>query len=402
MSEKRFLKEILESTSAYKYESIIAVLNKSPELVLEELKSAELTGRGGAAFPVYQKWMSVYEKENVVLICNGDEGEPGTFKDRYIMENRPELMLEGVFIGAYVLRAENIYIYIRGEYKNALYKVKKALKEAEKIIKLINSKSEKNININIVTGVGAYVCGDETSLINSIQGIRPNSRIKPPYPFEKGLRGRPTIVNNVETFSNIPLIIRDGGINYSKLGCGTSRGTKLVCLSGLVKRPGVYEVEFGMQTIREIIYNLGGGLKNNENLKFVIPGGVSTEVLNEKEIDVKYTHKDIKDAGSLLGSGAMIVAGESVDAVETACNVADFFMRETCGICFPCKEGNRQIHHLLNKIINGQGEERYLKLIEDITETTTLSARCGLGQSAGNLILSTIKKFRGDYMRYLI
>lgn len=401
MCEKKYLKEVIEEKSIYQYKNLDKVIAMGKDKAFYEIEKAGLTGRGGAGFNTAAKWKYSIDKENVVLICNGDEGEPGTFKDRYILENKPEIMIEGLLISAFILGAEEVYIYIRGEYIKAIEETKKALGKIDTLKKILNDATGKELEIKVITGAGAYVCGDETSLINSIEGKRPNSRVKPPFPAEKGLFGKPTVVNNVETLSNIPLIIRDGGDYYSTLGTESSRGTKLICLSGKVKNGGVYEVEFGKMTIRDIINKLGGGIKEERRIKFVIPGGISTAVLSEEELDTLYEYKAMIEKGTSIGSGAVIVADEDTDTVAMACNASDFFMGETCGICFPCKEGNRQIHHILEKIISGKGEERDLELIEEISNTTALSARCGLGQSSGNLILSTIKKLRGDYMKYI-
>jgi NADH-quinone oxidoreductase subunit F len=402
MKEYKYIKEIIEKGSVeWPYRFFHQGMEMGRERCFRELEKSGLVGRGGAAFPTSKKWGSVWDAENVVLICNADEGEPGTFKDRYIMENNPAFLLESMLLSAFIVNARALYIYIRGEYTQAISLMKKEIDQAEVLLDAYREKTGVKLEVEVVVGQGAYVCGDETSLINSIEGVRPNSRIKPPYPTQKGLFDAPTIVNNVETLCNLSLIIRDGGDFFSSLGVEGSRGTKLISLSGKIKNPGVYEIEMGKVSLREIIEELGGGIKGDHELKFVIPGGISTQLFVENEIDVMVDYCSLKQAGSALGSGAIIVADDTVNAVEMAKNAADFFSKETCGICFPCKEGNRQIHNMLNKIYVFEGKREYLKLIREISETTSRAARCGLGQSAGNLLVSAIEKIPGDFTYYL-
>ncbi len=402
MKESIYLKKLIDQGPlAWDYHFLFQGIEMGRESCFRELEKSELVGRGGAAFPTARKWKAVWDKDDVVLICNADEGEPGTFKDRYIMENNPAYLLESMLLSAFIVNARELYIYIRGEYRQAIAMMKSEINKAEAVIEALQEKTGVKLRVEVVVGQGAYVCGDETSLINSIEGVRPNSRIKPPYPTAKGLFNHPTIVNNVETLCNLPLIIRDGGAFYSTMGVEGSRGTKLISLSGRIKEPGVYEVELGKVSLREIIFDLGGGIIDNRELKFVIPGGISTQLLINDEIDVKVDYCSMKKAGSALGSGAVIVADDTVNAVEMAKNAADFFSKETCGICFPCKEGNRQIHTMLSKIHAFEGRWEYLELIREISETTSRAARCGLGQSAGNLLVSAIEKIPNDFERYL-
>lgn len=402
MKEIIYMKELIEQDSReWAYRLLIQGMEMGREGCFRELEKSELVGRGGAAFPTARKWKSAWDREHVVLICNADEGEPGTFKDRYIMENNPAYLLESMMLSAFIVNAQELYIYIRGEYTQAIELMKSEINQAEAMINAYQEKTGVRLRIEVVVGQGAYVCGDETSLINSIEGVRPNSRIKPPYPTQKGLFGHPTIVNNVETLCNLPLIIRDGGEFYSSMGVAGSRGTKLISLSGKINNPGVYEIEMGKVSLREIIDDLGGGVRGNRELKFVIPGGISTQLFVEDEIDVKMDYCSLKKAGSALGSGAVIVADDTVNAVEMAMDAADFFARETCGICFPCKEGNRQIHTMLSKIYAFEGKVKYLELVREISETTSRAARCGLGQAAGNLLVSAIEKIPEDFEYYL-
>jgi NADH-quinone oxidoreductase subunit F len=402
VKEERYLKELIEAdTAQWEYKFLQKAFELGREESFAQLEKSELVGRGGAGFPTPVKWSFVADKEDVILICNADEGEPGTFKDRFIMENNPHLLLEGILISAFILQAKEAYIYIRGEYKNSIANLKNAVEDSEKILEWYRQNINGTFTINVVEGAGAYICGDETSLINSIEGTRPASRMKPPYPAQEGLFNEPTIVNNVETLTNLPFIIRDGGEKYAKRGVEKSRGTKLISISGKVNDPGVYEVEMGKVTMKELIFDIAGGIKNGNKIKFVIPGGVSTQVLTSEELDVPLDYESLKEAGSSLGSGAVIVADETVDVVEMACETADFFREETCGTCFPCREGNRQMHHLLSKIHEGKGDRKYFKLIEKISKATSYSARCGLGESAGNLVGSSIEKLKGEYLQYL-
>jgi NADH-quinone oxidoreductase subunit F len=401
MSEKLYLKELVETKGEWQFKYLKKAIVDGQEKDIEELEKSGLRGRGGAAFPSFIKWRSVMKKEDVVLICNADEGEPGTFKDRYIMETNPFLLIESLLIAAYMLDAKKIFIYLRGEYTLAEEKLRVALEKSDTARVMFSRATGRIPEIKIIMGGGAYVCGDETSLINSLEGTRPSSRIKPPLPVDIGYKGLPTVVNNVETLCNLPLIIRDGGEGYSKIGTEVSAGTKLIALSGKVNKPGVYEVEMGSMTIREIINELGGGVVNDNIIKFVIPGGVSTQMLSNDELDITLDFESLAEAGSAVGSGAMIVADETVDTYYSALSIADFFMHETCGTCYPCKEGNRQVFHLLHLIGSGKGTKKHLELIERVTNTTSLSARCGLGKSTGNFITSSIQKIPEDYLKQL-
>ncbi len=400
MREYKYIKNFIEAGPSGGFASLRKALEYGREKCLSELEKSGLVGRGGAGFPTAAKWKFAWNSPGAILICNGDEGEPGSFKDRYILEDGPFLLLEGLLISAYILNSSEVYIYIRDEYKDALESFHRCLDINMKLINWYRKQVDPEFKLKVVSGGGAYVCGDETSLINSLEGKRPHSRIKPPFPAVNGLRGLPTIVNNVETLSNLPLIIRDGGAKFSSLGIEGSRGTKLICLSGNVNKPGLYEVEMGKLTIEEIIYDLGGGC-SGEKVKFVIPGGTSTAALGPRELKIPVDYYSLRNAGTSLGTGAVIVADDSNNALDTACNAADFFMSETCGICFPCKEGNRQINYLLEMIRDGEGKEPYLELIKDVAVTASRSARCGLGQSCGNLVGSLIDKFREDFLAHI-
>ncbi len=400
MQETYFLKgDIINDVSNYKFTALKKALNMKRLDIIDQIKKSGLRGRGGAGFPTGIKWELAYKQkaEQKFMICNGDEGEPGTFKDRYLMENRTLKVLEGIMIGAYATGASKGYIYIRGEYSDAISIFEKIIKDTYKkgVLGQNIFDSGFDFDFQLVKGAGAYVCGDETSLINSIEGKRGKSRIKPPYPIEKGLFDFPTVVNNVESLTAAAEIINQGADKYAAMGTENSCGTKLICLSGDVNEPGVYEIKFGEKTIREIIDEFGKGLINNKKLKFVIPGGISTAVLDKENIDIPYTYEDIEEKGSSLGSGAIIVVGEGHDLMDLMLNVSRFFMDETCGTCFPCREGNRQINRMLKEFKNGFTDEER-NIIEDIGETIRLAARCGLGQTSLNFVKSILDNYENE------
>ncbi|MFW5985785.1 MAG: complex I 51 kDa subunit family protein [Halanaerobiales bacterium] len=400
MEETLYLKgEELKDISGYDFPGLKKALKMGREKVIEEIKKSGLKGRGGAGFPTGLKWEFAYNEkgDKKYMICNGDEGEPGTFKDRYLMVNRPLKVMEGIMIGAYAVGADEGYIYIRGEYGKPIKVFKKVIEEARKHGVLGENifDSEFSFDMQLVKGAGAYVCGDETSLINSIEGKRGRSRIKPPYPIQEGLFGSPTVVNNVESLASAAEIMNTGVERYASMGTEESRGTKLVSISGDVNEPDVYEVEFGKVTLKEIVYELGKGIKENKELKFVIPGGISTELIDRDNIDIPYTYEDIAAAGSSLGSGAVIVVAEGHDLIDLMLNASRFYMDETCGTCFPCREGNRQINRMLKEAQDGfDAEER--ELIKDIGNTIKLAARCGLGQTSLSFIKSVLDNYQDE------
>ncbi|MGM0499553.1 MAG: complex I 51 kDa subunit family protein [Bacillota bacterium] len=395
--EKLYLKgDKLLDISTYKFKSIKKALQMGRKNTIQKIKDSELKGRGGAAFPTGLKWeMAANVKgEEKFMVCNADEGEPGTFKDRYLLEERPLKVLEGIMIAAYAVGADKAYIYIRGEYSKAIEVFSEIIKAArkEKILDNMLFDSDFKLELKLIRGAGAYVCGDETSLLNSIEGKRGRSRIKPPYPIEKGLFEKPTVVNNVESLCCAAEVLNPDSEEFSNLGIKGSRGTKLLCLSGDLNKPGLYEVEFAKITLKEIIYDLGGGIKANEELKFVVPGGISTAVIKAENIDFTYSYQAFEERGSSLGSGAVIAVSKKHDLLDLMLNVSRFYMDETCGTCFPCREGNRQI----NKILKGFEEKSKkidAEIISDIGNTIRLAARCGLGQSSLNFITSVIENY---------
>jgi NADH-quinone oxidoreductase subunit F len=397
-------KETTKKIEDYKFTALQQVLNSSIQDVISDIKKADLKGRGGAGFPAGVKWELAAKETGPekYVVCNADEGEPGTFKDRYLLENSPGQVLEGILISAYVIGAQQGYIYIRGEYA-------KPIKIFQRVIKFARDNnllgenildSDFDFELTLIKGAGAYICGDETSLLNSIEGKRPRSRIKPPYPIQSGLYGQPTLVNNVETLAAAVEVINRGVTEYIALGTAESNGTKLISLSGQVNEPGVYELEFASLTIREIVEKLGKGIRNNRELKFVVPGGVSTSILPAEKLDVPYSYEDISAAGSSTGSGAIIAVAEGNDLIDLMLNVSEFFMSETCGTCFPCREGIKQVCYLLeNAKKRGYLINRDIELITDLSQTTYLAARCGLGQTSLNFVTSILDNYSAELLQ---
>lgn len=395
--EKLYLKgDKLLDISDYKFKSIKNALQMGRDETIQKIKDSGLKGRGGAAFPTGLKWQLAadVEGEEKFLVCNADEGEPGTFKDRYLLEERPLKVLEGIMLASFAVGADKAYIYIRGEYSEAIDVFSEIIEAARKenILDHQLFGSDFKLEMKLIRGAGAYVCGDETSLINSIEGKRGRSRIKPPYPIQEGLFKQPTVVNNVESLCCAAEVLNPDSEEFAGLGIEDSRGTKLLCLSGDVNKPGLYEVEFGKITLKEIIYDLAEGIKGGENLKFVIPGGISTALIKAEDLDFPYSYQAFEKRGSSLGSGAVIAVSKKHDLLDLMLNVSRFYMDETCGTCFPCREGNRQINKILNDF-KSSGKKIDAELISDIGNTIRLAARCGLGQSSLNFISSVIENY---------
>lgn len=375
-----------------------------PNDVIDIIKASNLKGRGGAAFPTGLKWQFVASEESDIkyVICNADEGEPGTFKDKVLLEGCPMQMIEGMIIAGYAVGANKGYIYIRGEYPRAKEILKTAIENLRNEGYLGDNILSKDFSfdIEVRTGCGAYVCGEETALIESIEGKPGRARFKPPYPPSKGLWGKPTLVNNVETLANIPIIISIGPDEYKKYGTPSSSGTKLISVSGSVVNKGVFEVEFGI-TLREIIYDLCGGLKNNRKLKFVQLGGSSGACLPDELLDIKLDFDELRKLDIGLGSGAILVVDQGTDLLEFIKATIEFFKHESCGKCVPCREGNRQIIKILDRIIEGKGTERDLELLDNISLVMKDSSCCGLGQAAPTALITTMRYFEDEYKMYV-
>jgi NADH-quinone oxidoreductase subunit F len=378
------------------YKALEKTLGMKPEEVIGEVKKSRLVGRGGAAFPVGLKWEFV-RREGAgpkFIVCNADEGEPGTFKDRVILKNDPHLLVEAAIIGGYAIGASDGFIYIRGEYYREIEAVEKAIGEARAKGYLGNNilGSGFSFDIQIYRGAGAYVCGEETALLESMEGNRGCPDCRPPFPAQSGFMGKPTAVNNIETLANIPTIITNGGDWYSGIGSPNSPGPKLFCLSGQVNRPGVYELPLGI-TLRELIEGSGGGVKGG--FKAVLPGGVSSSLLTD--LDVELDYRGVASAGSMLGSAAVIVINKDTSIIDVARNTIEFFAHESCGKCSVCREGTRRAKEMLTRFANGGGRAKDLDLMLELGEVMYDTACCGLGQAAMNVPASAIKLFRDEF-----
>ncbi|MCK4428411.1 MAG: NADH-quinone oxidoreductase subunit NuoF, partial [candidate division Zixibacteria bacterium] len=337
-----------------------ALKEYSPDDLIEMVKKSGLRGRGGAGFPAGLKWSFVPKDspKPKFLLCNADEGEPGTFKDRWLIEKDPHQLIEGIIISSYAIGAHRSFIYIRGEFAFGAERLENAINEAYQKGYLGTNilGSGFDLDLDVYRGGGAYICGEETSLMESIEGNRGNPRLKPPFPASVGVYKNPTVINNVETLSNVPHIVLNGADWYAGIGMPKSTGTKIFSLSGHVNKPGNYELPMGTP-IRELIYDHGGGIKDDRNLKAVIPGGVSTPVLTSQSLDVKMDFESLFEAGSLLGSGAVIVMDETTCMVKVAYRLSRFYEHESCGKCVPCREGTRWIRMIMERIENGKGRE---------------------------------------------
>src|SRR5262252_2622781 len=388
------------------YTALKKALGMQPDAIIDLVKASGLRGRGGAGFPTGMKWQFVDKKspKPKYICCNADESEPGTFKDHVLMERNPHLLFEGCLIGCFAIGAKVAYIYIRGEF----YHVQEVL-EAELAKARAAGFIGKNIfgsgfdcDIFVHRGAGAYEAGEETALIESLEGKRAQPRLKPPFPAVAGLYNCPTAVNNVETLCNVPLIIEHGAEWFAKLGPEKNGGPKLYCISGHVKRPGTYEASMNV-TLKELIYSeeFAGGIRGGHALKCVIPGGSSVPVLLPHEIDVPASFDGIAKAGSLLGSAGIIVMDETTCMVWAAENLLHFYRHESCGKCTPCREGGAWLHNILGKIERGDGQMKDLDLLLSISNNIMGKTLCAFGDAAATPVLSTIKTFRAEYEAHI-
>ena len=396
------------------YRSVEKALKQmSPDDIVEEVKKSGLRGRGGAGFPTGMKWSFLAKPEGVPrhLLCNADESEPGTFKDRYLMERIPHLLIEGMIVSSFALGANQSYIYIRGEYMYVLQILEKAIQEA-----YANGWLGKNIlgsgydlDLSVAPGAGTYICGEETALIESLEGERGNPRMKPPFPAVKGLWQRPTVVNNVETIAAVVPIINDGGEEYAKIGIGRSTGTKLISASGNINKPGVYEIELGVP-VEEFLYSdtYCGGIKNGKKLKACVPGGSSVPILPHFLVcktadgeDRLMTYESLADggfeSGSMLGSGGFIVYDEDQCIVRNTWNFARFYHHESCGQCSPCREGTGWMKKVLHNIETGKGKLEEIDLLWDIQRKIEGNTICPLGDAAAWPVAAAIRHFREEF-----
>jgi NADH-quinone oxidoreductase subunit F len=393
--------EITESIGCKGYLALGKVLTEmSPDDVIKLMIDSGLRGRGGGGFPTGKKWQfaKAYENDQKYIICNADEGDPGAFMDRSILEGDPNSVLEAMAIAGYAIGASKGVIYIRAEYPLAVNRLRIAIKQATELGLLGDNILGTNFsfNLDIRYGAGAFVCGEETALIHSVEGCRGEPTNKPPFPAESGLWNKPTCVNNVETLANIPAIILNGSEWYSSIGTATSKGTKVFALAGKINNVGLVEVPMGT-TLREIIYDIGGGIKNGRKFKAVQTGGPSGGCIPASNLDIAIDYESLTSIGSMMGSGGMIVMDEDNCMVDIAKFYLEFTVEESCGKCTPCRVGNKRLLEILTKITNGQGTEEDLKKLKELGETIKDTSLCGLGQTAPNPILSTMKYFMDEY-----
>jgi NADH-quinone oxidoreductase subunit F len=383
------------------YQALPKVLKElTPDQVIEIVKKSGLRGRGGAGFPAGLKWSFIPKDPKLpkYLCCNADESEPGTFKDRQLIDRDPHQMIEGLIIASYAIGAHTAYIYTRGEFFFGTTVLERALAEARTagwVGKNILG-SGYDLEVYVHRGAGAYICGEETALLESIEGKRGMPRFKPPFPATHGLYGRPTVVNNVETLSNIPHIINRGAEWYASIGTPKSSGTRIFSVSGHVKRPGNYEVPMGI-TLRELIYEHAGGIRGDRPLKAVIPGGASAAFFTPDHLDVKLDFEEVAKAGSMLGSGGVTVMDDTTCMVWAAMNLLQFFHHESCGKCTPCREGSFWLHSVLERIETGQGRKEDLDLMVNLSNNIGGKTICAFGDAEIAPVLSTLKYFKKEY-----
>jgi bidirectional [NiFe] hydrogenase diaphorase subunit len=383
------------------YQAMVRALTEmTPGDVIQEVTASGLRGRGGGGYPTGLKWSTVAKMpaEQKFVICNADEGDPGAFMDRAILESDPHRVLEGMAIAAYAVGASKGYVYVRAEYPLAVERMKTAIRKAKRSGFLGNhiADTQFSFEVEIRLGAGAFVCGEETALMASIEGLRGQPRPRPPYPAESGLWGFPTLINNVETFANIAPIVREGGDWFAAIGTERSKGTKVFALAGTVANTGLIEVPMGT-TLRDIVEVIGGGVPGGKRLKAVQTGGPSGGCVPEAELDVAVDYDSLKTLGTMMGSGGMIVMDETASMVEVARYFMEFCMTESCGKCIPCRTGTQQMHGLLDRIARAEAGRSDLALLEELCEVVQATSLCGLGQTAPNPVMSTLRYFRDEY-----
>ena len=387
------------------YRAIAKILGKdgapmTPEQVIEEIKVSGLAGRGGAGFPTWFKWNAARNAkgDEKYLICNADEGDPGAFMDRAVIEGDPHSLIEGMLIAAYAIGASKAFVYVRAEYPLAIVRLEKAIEAAKKANLLGRNilGSEFSCELRIKAGAGAFVCGEETALIESLEGSRGMPRLKPPFPAEKGFTDKPSNINNVETFANVAWIILNGGAAFAAMGTETSKGTKVFALTGKIRRGGLVEVPMGL-TLRDVIFGIGGGVRDGRRFKAVQMGGPSGGCIPESLLDTLIDYKALGATGAIMGSGGMVVMDEGTCMVNMARFFLDFTAKESCGKCVHCRIGTKRLHETLVRITEGKGREGDVELLEELCRGIKDGALCGLGQTAPNPVLTTIRYFRDEY-----
>jgi bidirectional [NiFe] hydrogenase diaphorase subunit len=387
------------------YSALIKALTEmSPREVIDEITRSGLRGRGGAGYPTGLKWSTVSKSVGTqkYVICNADEGDPGAFMDRSVLESDPHRVLEGMLIGGYAVGASEAYIYVRAEYPLAIKRLRNAIRQAERI-GLLGANicgTRFSFRIDLRLGAGAFVCGEETALIASVEGKRGTPRPRPPYPAMEGLFGQPTLINNVETFANIAPIVRNGADWYAALGTEKSKGTKVFALAGRVENTGLVEVPMGI-SLREMVFEIGGGIPDGRKFKAVQTGGPSGGCLPSECLDMPVDYESLARAGSIMGSGGMIVMDESSCMVDVAKYFMDFCMTESCGKCIPCRVGTYQMHRILSAITSMTATEQDLQMLEELCDLLKHTSLCGLGQSAPNPVVSTLRSFAEEYRAHI-
>ncbi len=387
------------------YKALEKVLKEmKPEEVIEEIKKSGLRGRGGAGFPTGLKWEFAAKQKSDIkyMVCNADEGDPGAFMDRAVLEGDSHAVLEGMAIAAYAIGAKKGFIYVRAEYPMAIERLRTAIKQAKERGFLGENifGTGFSFDIEIRIGAGAFVCGEETALMASIMGERGQPRVRPPYPVEKGLWGKPTVINNVETLANIAWIIRNGWQEFRKYGTEKSPGTKVFALAGKVKNTGLVEVPLGI-TLRELIFDIGGGIPNGKKLKAVQTGGPSGGVIPADKIDTPIDYESLTALGTIMGSGGVIVLDEDDCMVDVAKFFLEFTVNESCGKCTPCREGTRTMYEILDRITKGEGTMEDIETLEEVAKVVKETSLCGLGQTAPNPVLTTLRYFRDEYIAHV-
>lgn len=397
--------EIIEEALGYDaFKGLINALHLKREEVIEEIISSGLRGRGGGGFLTGRKWKFAYDQKDDTkyVVCNGDEGDPGAFMDRSILEGNPVAVIEGMMIAGYAIGASNGYFYVRAEYPIAVKRLEKAIDELRKIGLLGENilGSGFNFDVHIRLGAGAFVCGEETALLNSIEGKRGMPRPRPPFPAVKGLWSKPTIINNVETLANVPYILRVGAKEFSKIGTKMSTGTKVFALGGKVNNVGLVEVPMGT-TLRELVFDIGGGIPNNKRFQAIQTGGPSGGCLTLNELDTPIDFDNLIAKGSMMGSGGAIVMDEDNCMVDVAKFYLEFICDESCGKCSQCRIGTKRLLEILTKITEGKGTIEDIEKLETLSKSIQVGSLCGLGQTAPNPVLSTLTKFKEVYLRHI-
>jgi NADH-quinone oxidoreductase subunit F len=394
--DERDLSKLAEYQAEGGYKPLAKARKMKPAAVIEELLASNLRGRGGAGFPMGRKasFLAKGTGKPTYLCVNADESEPGTFKDREIMLRNPHRLIEGCLITAHGIESQNVFIYLRGEYLDVFEVMHRALEEARKA-KLLG-----NVTIVLHRGAGAYICGEESALLESLEGKRGQPRPRPPFPAVSGLYGSPTLINNVQTVATVPVIVEMGGEWYAKIGPEPSPGTVVFSLSGNVERPGNYELELG-SGLRELIYDIGGGIPDGRELKAIIPGGSSTTVMTPDQLDTDLDFNSVAEAGSQLGAAAVIVIDDRACMVQLALRSTQFYMHESCGKCTPCREGTRWMVQLLQKLEDGRADQSELDLLLSVCDRVLGKCLCALGDFAAGPVVEYVRNFREEFQRHI-